>query len=319
LRGRDDLTFDAVIPEIRQAVGIDLTFHGCRWFSTYRIQHRAASRFRDRRCFLLGDAAHIHSPMGAQGMNTGLQDSYNLAWKLARVVKGEADATLLDSYEAERMPVAQNLLRSTDRLFRLVVADTWLAALFRTRILAVIAAFAMGRKRVQRLAFRAISQIGIQYRNSPLSRTLPGVSAEAPQAGDRFPWMQLKLREGGPVEDLFDTLDDTRFNLLVIGQPQAAGGGRKFGDLLDTHVIPADPANEKVLAQSQVAAPCFYLLRPDGHVALAGIHLEEPTMARYFSASHILAGRRVEQRDPSAEANPAATMLLPAHAWPVRE
>ena len=66
-----------------------MSFKACTWFSTYRIHHRRAERFRDRRCFLLGDAAHIHSPVGAQGMNTGLQDAYNLAWKLALVVEGQ--------------------------------------------------------------------------------------------------------------------------------------------------------------------------------------------------------------------------------------
>ena len=136
LRDREDVTFEQVIPHVCKEAGAKLSFPECHWFSTYRIHHRSASRFRDRRCFLLGDAAHVHSPMGAQGMNTGLQDAYNLAWKLALVVQGQADVTLLDSYEAERMPVAQRLLRTTDRAFTLVVADTWLAGLFRTQLLA---------------------------------------------------------------------------------------------------------------------------------------------------------------------------------------
>src|SRR5262249_11754934 len=102
LREKADLTFEQVVPQIRQEAGAALSFRECRWFSTYRIHPRAAERFRDRRCFLLGDAAHIHSPAGAQGMNTGLQDAYNLAWKLALVVQGRADAYLLESYERER-------------------------------------------------------------------------------------------------------------------------------------------------------------------------------------------------------------------------
>jgi 2-polyprenyl-6-methoxyphenol hydroxylase-like FAD-dependent oxidoreductase len=169
LRGRDDLTFEDVIPAVRREAGAGLAFARCSWFSTYRIHHRRAARFRDRRCFLLGDAAHIHSPVGAQGMNTGLQDAYNLAWKLALVVGGRADAALLDSYENERIPVAERLLRTTDRAFSLIVSDGWIAGFFRTRIQARILAVAMTVERIRTLAFRTISQTGIRYPNSPLS------------------------------------------------------------------------------------------------------------------------------------------------------
>ena len=124
LRGRDDLTLDELTPSIREEAGSGLSLPGCNWFSTYRIHHRRAERFRDRRCFLLGDAAHIHSPVGAQGMNTGLQDAYNLGWKLALVTSGRAGPDLLDSYETERIPVARRLLSTTDRAFALVVSDT---------------------------------------------------------------------------------------------------------------------------------------------------------------------------------------------------
>ena len=197
LRDHDDLTFDAVLPSIRNEAGMGLSFRECSWFSTYRIAHRSAERFRDRRCFLLGDAAHIHSPVGAQGMNTGLQDAYNLAWKLALVVKGDADAALLDSYEKERIPIARQLLNTTDRAFKVVVSDSRLVGLIRTKVLARIAAFAMSFKRTQRIAFRVVSQTGIDYRESPLSSSLPGLPDGAPHAGDRFPWLKLKLHADG--------------------------------------------------------------------------------------------------------------------------
>lgn len=283
LRGREDLTFDAVVPSIRGEAGSGLSFRECSWFSTYRIHHRRAERFRDRRCFLLGDAAHIHSPVGAQGMNTGLQDAYNLAWKLALVVSGRASEALLDSYEAERIPVAQRLLSSTDRAFSLVVSDSWLAGLFRTRVLARIMALAMSLPRVQKFAFRTISQTGIHYRNSRLSETLAGLSDAAPRAGDRFPWLRLKLLPDGPTEDLFGKLDDTRFNLIVFGQPSPSGRVPGLGDLLRIHAIASDPANDRELARAQIPRPSFYLLRPDGYVGLAGIHLEPAAAIRYIS------------------------------------
>jgi 2-polyprenyl-6-methoxyphenol hydroxylase-like FAD-dependent oxidoreductase len=283
LRERDDLTFEAVVPSMREEAGSGLSFQQCSWFSTYRIHHRRAARFRDRRCFLLGDAAHIHSPVGAQGMNTGLQDAYNLAWKLALVVSGRAGAGLLDSYEDERIPVAQRLLSTTDRAFSLIVSDNWLAGLFRTRILVKIMAFAMGLERIQKLAFRTISQTGIRYPSSPLSETLAGLPDAAPRAGDRFPWLRLKLRPGGPIEDLFDRLDDTRFNLIVIGQSSPPGGVPGLGDLLRILAIPNDPSNDRELARAQIPLRSFYLLRPDGHVGLAGIDLDAAAATRYVS------------------------------------
>lgn len=283
MRGKNDLTFEDVIPALRQEAGTGLAFKACSWFSTYRIHHRRAVRFRDRRCFLLGDAAHIHSPVGAQGMNTGLQDAYNLAWKLALVVSGRAGTALLDSYADERIPVAQRLLSSTDRAFSLVVSDSWLAGLFRTRILAKIAAFAMSLNRIRTFAFRTISQLGISYPHSPLSETLAGLPASAPCAGDRFPWLRLNFAPNGPAEDLFGRLDDTRFNLIAIGQASSEAGVTALGDLLRIHEVPNDAANDAELARAQIPQPSFYLLRPDGHVGLAGTHLNAAAATRYVS------------------------------------
>jgi len=283
LRDRSDLTFDSVIPSLRGEAGSGLSFKSCSWFSTYRIHHRSAAHFRDRRCFVLGDAAHIHSPVGAQGMNTGLQDAYNLGWKLALVVQGKADATLLDSYEAERMPIARRLLNTTDRAFRLAVADGLFAGLLRTQILARIAAFAMRHKWVQNLAFRTVSQTGIHYRESPLSESSGGLPYRAPHAGDRFPWAMLRFEAGGTVEDSFKKLADTHFNLVAIGQPAPTAEALGLGDLLRVYAIPTDPGNDAELARVHVPRPSFYLLRPDGHVGLCGVHLDAGAVGKYVA------------------------------------
>jgi 2-polyprenyl-6-methoxyphenol hydroxylase-like FAD-dependent oxidoreductase len=282
LRGRADIALDDVLPSLRKA-GSSLTIRSCAWFSTYRIHHRSAARFRDRRCFLLGDAAHIHSPVGAQGMNTGLQDAYNLGWKLALVVDGRAHAALLDSYEEEREPVARRLLNTTDRAFKLVVSDSWFAGLLRTKILARIAAFAMNIGRIQAIVFRLVSQTGIHYREGSLSQSLDGIPAGAPRAGDRFPWLRLRFQAAGPVEDSFQRLSDTHFNLVVVGQPSPAPADLGLGDVLRVHAVPTDPANDAELARARIPNPSFYLLRPDGHVALCGLRLEAATVARYLS------------------------------------
>jgi hypothetical protein len=277
------LTFDDLAPTLVDDSAPGLRFKSCGWFSTYRIHHRCTEHFRDRRCFLLGDAAHIHSPMGGQGMNTGLQDAYNLAWKLALVVSGRADGSLLDSYEAERAPVAHRLLATTDRAFNIVVSDHWLAAILRTRIMGNVAAVAMSQRWIQRRVFKTISQIGISYRETPLARTLDGVAAKAPRAGDRFPWLQLRFEGEPQTQDLFARLDDTRFNLLVIGQPAPSHGQLACGDLVDVHAVSSDGETARELARAGIARSSYYLLRPDGHVALGGTRLDVADVNRWFA------------------------------------
>jgi 2-polyprenyl-6-methoxyphenol hydroxylase-like FAD-dependent oxidoreductase len=255
LRGHAEPTFDMVAPSVCDEVGGGLTFERCSWFSTYRIHHRRAARFRDGRCFLLGDAAHIHSPVGAQGMNTGLQDAYNLAWKLAWVARGAGDTALLDSYAAEREPVAEQLLRTTDRAFTFAVSRGGLARLVRTRLLARIAAVAMRSDALRRLAFRRVSQIGIAYRSSPLSQTLPGLPAGAPRAGERFPWRPA----------LWPRLDDRSFHLVLSRQP-----------------APVLPRPLPVHTDDDLPGPAFWLLRPDGHVGLCGGRVDAGALERYL-------------------------------------
>jgi 2-polyprenyl-6-methoxyphenol hydroxylase-like FAD-dependent oxidoreductase len=280
LRERDNLEFDELIPSIRGEAGADLSFRQCSWFSTYRIHHRAAERFRDRRCFLLGDAAHIHSPAGGQGMNTGLQDSYNLAWKLALVVRDRAAPMLLDSYEQERIPVARRLLETTDRAFQLVVSKGPFAALLRTKIIARLVAAGMRLAKLRRLAFRTVAQIGISYPQSMLSHALHDRPQEGPRAGDRFPWLRIKIGEEGALKDLDREIDDTCFTLLLFGQSAAAPPA---GSLVRTLVIADDAANGAELRRATISGPSFYLLRPDGHVGLCGGPFDVAAVATYLA------------------------------------
>ncbi|WP_148415791.1 FAD-dependent monooxygenase [Noviherbaspirillum massiliense] len=295
---RSNIDFDAVEPYIRNEAGTALRFQECSWFSTYHVHHRRAARFRDRRCFLLGDAAHVHSPVGAQGMNTGLQDAYNLAWKLALVVSGQAEDGLLDSYDLERAPVASRLLRTTDRAFTFFVSERWYAEVFRMRIFPRAVAIAMHRERARKLAFRTISQIGIRYPRSPLSRMAAQLPGDAPCAGDRFPWMRLQFAPNGPVEDLFQKLDDTCFSLMLFGQSLPAGAlSDQEMKLIAICTIPDTPENKQALAHAQIPRPSFYLLRPDGHVGLAGTQLDMPALKDYLR-------ERVKLRMALAEAEP---------------
>ncbi|MGH9140374.1 MAG: FAD-dependent oxidoreductase, partial [Vicinamibacterales bacterium] len=128
------------------------------WFSTYRVHHRVADRFRKGRTFLLGDAGHINSPVGGQGMNTGIGDAVNLAWKIADVVHGRADDGLLDSYEPERIAFARRLVATTDQVFTGVTSDGPIARRVRLNIVPVVAPVAFLFSPLRRFMFRTISQ-----------------------------------------------------------------------------------------------------------------------------------------------------------------
>jgi 2-polyprenyl-6-methoxyphenol hydroxylase-like FAD-dependent oxidoreductase len=306
LRDSDTLSFADLIPSIQSEAGTRLAFHSCAWFSTYRIHHRCTERFRAGRCFVLGDAAHVHSPMGGQGMNTGLQDAYNLAWKLALVLENRADERLLDSYEDERMQVAQRLLHTTDRAFRMLVSTSRLAAFFRTRIFAKMAATAMKHERTRLLAFHTLSMIGIRYPDSRLSQTMGRLPAGAPKAGERFPWGQLCFKDNGAREDLFERLDDTCFNLLVIGQPVPRELLQGAAGLLRVHVVADGGDNVRELARLGITVPAFYLLRPDGHVGLAGTELASGVVAAWFERIGVRLGAVASASVPSLPQSAAA-------------
>ena len=152
------------------------------WTSSFRIQRRLADTYRRGRVLLAGDAAHIHSPLGGQGMNTGIGDAENLAWKLALVLSGRADDSLLDTYEAERRPIAKDVLESTSGLTEVVVGESRAARFVRDHIAVPL----MNRAWVQRLIATRASQLRVSYRNGPLGaglrRLLPGL-----RSGDRVP------------------------------------------------------------------------------------------------------------------------------------
>ena len=184
------MTFDDVTG--RAIEHMRLTIAKVNWFSTYRVHHRVADRFREGRAFLLGDAAHIHSPVGGQGMNTGIGDAVNLAWKLAAVLNEAPADSLLDTYEAERIGFARRLVATTDRVFTLVTKRGALAQRVRTTVIPLLLSWLLRLPPFRRFAFRTVSQIGIEYRKSPLSAGAAG----SVRGGDRLPWVETGPRRG---------------------------------------------------------------------------------------------------------------------------
>src|SRR5262249_9705944 len=208
-REHRDLTFDDIS---ERAIGnLKLTIAKVNWFSTYRVHHRVAAKFREGRTFLLGDAAHVHSPVGGQGMNTGIGDAVTLAWKLAAVLNGGAPDSLLATYERERIGFARRLVATTDRVFTVVTKQGVVARWVRTRLVPLILPLLFRLAPVRRFFFRTISQIGVNYRKSPLSVGAAG----AIRGGDRLPW--VKTERG---DDNFASLASLTWQVHVYGEPR---------------------------------------------------------------------------------------------------
>ncbi|MFC7405907.1 FAD-dependent monooxygenase [Georgenia alba] len=172
--------------EVARDFGVE--FDHSTWFTTYRVHHRVASRFRSGRVLLAGDAGHIHSPVGGQGMNTGLQDAHNLAFKLADVSAGRADERLLDRYAEERMPVARRLVSTTDRLFAAVTDPSPRAVRLRRLLVPLLApavATVLPRLPVAQRLAQYVGQIRIHYWMSAAERAR---GRRDPVVGRRLPW-----------------------------------------------------------------------------------------------------------------------------------
>jgi 2-polyprenyl-6-methoxyphenol hydroxylase-like FAD-dependent oxidoreductase len=250
------------------------------WLTRFRLHHRQIAHYRKDRVFLAGDAAHIHSPVGAQGMNTGIQDAWNLGWKLTLVAQRRASARLLDSYEAERWPVGRFLLRYTDRVFgtftRVVSGGrlaTWARAVVVPRLLPAL----LGSSRLRTTAFRFVSELAIHYRRSPAVCEGEPRLRRGPRAGDRLPDHELVL-DGQPVT-LHRTIGGANTTLLLCDgdqewdERQTAALQAAHRGLLRLVRLARQPApgvlvdeHGGVLASLGAHRGAQYLVRPDGYI-----------------------------------------------------
>ena len=280
-RDEGEVLYEEIEARIKAEAGLELDIHDVEWFSTYKVHTRHVSRFGEGRCFLAGDAAHIHSPAGAQGMNTGIQDAYNLAWKLALVLKGAAGAGLLETYNEERLENAKNLLHTTDRMFQLAAGPEWLISFVRTNVFPAVAGYLFSLDAVQRFVFPLVSQIGINYRHGSLSRR-GGDEGFKVRAGDRMPYF---LVDG---ESVYDRLRRPKFHLLAFtgerdddGTPAVEPPARYAG-LIDSHAFPLDPQAAEAFG---VDVPFNVLLRPDNYVAYISARPSTAALEEYFDAA----------------------------------
>jgi hypothetical protein len=266
----DKLSWDDVSQRV--IAWMEIKVARVNWFSTYRVHHRVADHFRKGRAFLLGDAAHIHSPVGGQGMNTGIGDAVNLAWKLAAVLQGRAGSTILDSYESERIAFARRLVATTDEAFTGVTSQGPAARLLRLRVVPLLVPALFAFRAVRRFMFRTVSQTVVNYRESSLSEGRAG----AIQGGDRLPWVKTNL-DGA---DNFTKLTSLDWQVHVYGD-----AGPEFRTLCDArklalHVFPWCPDMDR----TGLRRNAVYLVRPDGYIALVNAEGSAAAVTSYLDA-----------------------------------
>lgn len=257
---------------------MDLRLHDPVWLGSFKIHHRHAGSLRAGRVLLAGDAAHIHSPVGGQGMNTSMQDAYNLGWKLGLVVRELATESLLDSYEHERLAVARQLVRDTDRATRAVTLRHPVAQNLRNAVISLLGQRELVREKMRNTA----SELAIHYPASPLNHELWDRFGGGVRAGDRMP--DFKLSDGRHNLRLFDLLRGPHHSLFLTGT-----GGHlteiqaRIQDLFQEHIrtfwlgrapetgksmtVYQDP-EEALSKRLGIRAGCeaFYLVRPDGYI-----------------------------------------------------
>ncbi|HEY8783820.1 MAG TPA: FAD-dependent monooxygenase [Mucilaginibacter sp.] len=286
---KKDLRLDDVLPYLNNICGFDLQIVQNYWFTDYRLHHRMADKFRKQRCFLAGDAAHIHSPVGAQGMNTGLQDAYNLAWKLAGVINNQLKPAVLDSYAAERMPVAQELLGTTDRIFTIIMSNNVFTRLFKKWIMFRLLKWAWNNKTIKKELFKRVSQIGITYRNSPINLHMSHASKI--KAGDRLPYLKVYDEKKREETDLHTWCSKPGFTLIILGKFDelflfniARWITVKYSNVLNFFYLPPSGKNLDVFNAFEVNPHLqkSIIIRPDMHIGFINDQVDTVLMDNYL-------------------------------------
>jgi 2-polyprenyl-6-methoxyphenol hydroxylase-like FAD-dependent oxidoreductase len=259
----DTVTFETIREEVIKQLMVPIHFEEVMWFSTYKVHSRKAGAFRNKRCFIAGDAGHIHTPAGGQGMNTGIQDAYNLAWKLALAIHYKVKDTVLESYNTERTGNAANLLRTTDRIFEFMTGAGAFSNFIRLNIFPAVAGFITRNKTFNKRIFPLLSMISIAYPGSAL--TVTG-SVGKIKAGQRMPYFVFSSGK-----NIYDYLTEPGFKLLFFGR----ASGDNF-EQLQRIKFPVSAFSFAEIPKSlfKNAGNFYILLRPDNHISYIGKDLQ---------------------------------------------
>lgn len=289
LSNKEGLTVEEILPGLDKTSGLSIKIVETYWFTTYRLHHRMADSFRAQRCFLIGDAAHIHSPVGGQGMNTGLQDAYNLGWKLAGVAKGKLNEKILDSYAAERMPVAKRLLSTTDKAFTIIMSDSWFAGLLKRWVMPAVLKLAWGNKTIRTGFFRQVSQIAIGYRDSAISLHIS--QSALVKAGDRLPYLKVFDEKKQEETDLQEWCSKPGFTLIVLGKVAeidlfalAKWITQNYPGMLNFFYLPKSAKNQPIFDAFEVNGKQgkSLIVRPDMHIGFINDKIDMVLMDNYL-------------------------------------
>lgn len=282
----EEIRFDDIRREVERDAGV--TVQSVNWFSTYRVHHRVAEKFRVGRAFLLGDAGHVHSPAGGQGMNTGMGDAVNLAWKLAAVLQQRVDAKILDTYEPERIAFAHRLINTTDRAFKFLTSTSPISGFLRRRVIPTLMATALKTKGGAHTFFKTVSQIAIEYHNSTLSIGRTGKA----HGGDRLPYV------AGPEGDNHAPLASLDWQVHVYGKAKRSFLQAMTMRGMPVHEFQWSPAARRAGLKRNGA----YLIRPDGHVAIAIAVQDERQLVGYLRRWSIKTSSRQQRLSQAPEA-----------------
>ena len=258
---QDEFPLEQIFSHIKKDMAMPAKFYDTQWHSTYKLHHKKVARFSHDNIFFAGDAAHVHSPAGGQGMNTGLQDAYNLAWKLSLVQRGKAGPALLATYHEERNPVAEDLVKSTDRLFSGMVTDTAFFAFLRMKLIPFFVPLITKWKQVRKMLFSSVSQIRIAYPHSSLSIGIVG----RVKAGDRCPYAML-FRGSRPVSvyDLIKEAGEKPFTLCAFNTDMPEMPDEN--DLFNFLTIESGTANRETLKRLGFPSSFVMMMRPDNYI-----------------------------------------------------
>lgn len=298
---KKEFTDDEVKHIVEHRCGNKFKVTSVLWSSAFWIHSKIAGRMREGAVFIGGDAAHVHSPAGAQGMNTGLQDIYNLAWKLAFVIKGKAKPELLDSYGIERLPVIEEIVNKTEGITKAAFLENPLLIKLRE----VVTKNIIGQSHFLQDKFgMQLTQLSIHYEESPIISYHTDIKCHtAPKPGERAPDVVINKAS----ERLYDYLRNTQYNLLLFTghnlndtqlvklQEIIQWIEQTYSDSVKAYMVSFTKVAdiENVMVDEQFALherykmedAGFYLIRPDHYIALCSYKTDKKTLKDFFNGA----------------------------------